>query len=72
MINQPWICPRCATVNAPWVNQCPCLPGATQPALPVPPPPESSGSVVWPWTPSPPATITIKSYGTYTVPWPLT
>lgn len=21
----PWICPRCATVNAPWVDRCACL-----------------------------------------------
>jgi len=28
-----WVCPRCATVNAPWVAACFCSPAATQ-ALP--------------------------------------
>ncbi len=34
MTPQPWICPRCAAVNAPHVNQCPCVPAQ---ATPVPP-----------------------------------
>lgn len=26
MINNPWECPRCKTINSAWMNQCTCEP----------------------------------------------
>jgi len=26
-VRYPWECPRCVRVNAPWMDQCMCLPG---------------------------------------------
>jgi hypothetical protein len=33
---QPWICPRCQVVHAPWVAQCACKPISLSGALPYP------------------------------------
>lgn len=31
---KPWECPRCRKVNAPWLNQCFCVPPAVPATLP--------------------------------------
>lgn len=45
---QPWVCPRCNTVNAPHRDQCTCQPIAITAPAPQPQP------VIEPWKPAQP------------------
>jgi hypothetical protein len=44
---QPWVCPRCGAVNAPWVDRCGCT---SVPVVPYQPPTPYYPQPYWPPT----------------------